>query len=78
MYLEVSINGFVTLSLVDDTFQCGRCGFYAESATLKLDWVRVQTLRPPSAAEAHGPLYTSSVMPEDTPPPHHQPSHGLT
>lgn len=78
MYLEVSINGFVTLSLVDDAFQCGRCGFYAESATLKLDQVRVQTLTPPSAAEAHGPLYTSSVMPEDTPPPHHQPSHGLT
>ena len=27
MYLEVSINGYVTLSLVDDTFHAGRCGF---------------------------------------------------
>ena len=70
MYLEVSINGYVTLSLVDDTYHSGRFGFYAESATLKIDQLKVEKLTPPMEPEAHGPLYTAAKEHEETPVPH--------
>ncbi len=44
MYLELSINGQVSLSLVDDGFHKGRVGFYAESAQLRLDDIRIEGL----------------------------------
>lgn len=43
-YLEFSINGQVTLSVVDDAFPTGRVGFYTESAQLKLDDVTMERL----------------------------------
>lgn len=67
MYLEVSINGYVTLSLVDDTYHEGRFGFYTESATLRLDHLKVESLTPPHEAEEHGPLYTAAMNPDDEP-----------
>lgn len=57
MYLEFSINGQVTLSLVDDGFHCGRVGFYAESAVLRLSDVRIETLSRRVAEEA---VYTAT------------------
>ena len=68
MYLEVSINGYVTLSLVDDTYHTGRCGFYAESATIRVEELFVDKLSPPKEAEEHGPLYTAAVSPDEDPP----------
>lgn len=69
MYLEVSINGYVTLSLVDDSYHAGRCGFYTESATLQVSDLTVETLKAPVEAEAHGPLYTAALPNEDALPP---------
>ncbi len=70
MYLEVSINGFVTLSLVDDAYGEGRFGFYTESATLTVRDVSIENLEPPKQEEAGGPIYTSMVaqpVPEGPP-----------
>lgn len=46
-YIEFSIDGYVRLTLVDDMFRTGRCGFYAETAQIRLDDLMVQHLRPP-------------------------------
>ncbi len=43
-YLELSINGQVTLSLVDDGFHKGRVGFYTESAKLQLNDIEMEFL----------------------------------
>ncbi|GKX33901.1 MAG: glycosyhydrolase [Rhizobiaceae bacterium MnEN-MB40S] len=51
MYLELSINGQVTLSLVDDGFHEGHVGFYTESANLKLDDVVMQSLSRPTTEQ---------------------------
>jgi beta-fructofuranosidase len=59
MYLEVSIGGYVTLSLVDDAFGQGRFGFYCESATLKIRDLTWQQLAPPQQEVAHGPIYST-------------------
>ena len=48
MYLELSINGQVTLSLVDDGFHEGHVGFYTESANLKLGDVVMESLSRPT------------------------------
>jgi len=61
MYLEVSINGYVTLSLVDDSFCEGRVGFYTESARIGLRDVSVKRLNPPRQEEPSGPIYTSAA-----------------
>ncbi len=61
MYLEVSINGYVTLSLVDDTFCEGRIGFYTESAKIELDGMTVERLKPPQQEQPGGPIYTSAA-----------------
>ncbi len=47
MYLELSINGQVTLSLVDDGFHEGHVGFYTESANLKLSHIFIEELNRP-------------------------------
>ncbi len=57
MYLELSINGQVTLSLVDDGFQKGRAGFYAESARLELSDIQIESLTRRVAEE---PVYTAT------------------
>lgn len=57
MYFELSINGQVTLSLVDDGFWKGRIGFYTESAQLCLSDVTLEQLSRPVAEEA---VYTST------------------
>ena len=46
-YLELSIDGFVRLSLVDDTFRDGRLGFYAETAQIRVDHLELDHLYPP-------------------------------
>ena len=61
MYLEVSIAGYVTLSLVDDTYAGGRIGFYAESAKVLVDDLVVQRLNPPVQEQPTGAIYTSAV-----------------
>ena len=72
MYIELSINGQVTLSLVDDGFARGRIGFYSESAKLKLNGITMEWLmRPTVSNEA---VHTSFHAPEiplspATPPP---------
>ena len=61
MYLEVSIDGYITLSVVDDTYGEGRVGFYTESAKLQLSKLEVQRLSPPRQEESAGPIYTSAA-----------------
>ncbi|MEM1107796.1 MAG: glycosyl hydrolase [Planctomycetota bacterium] len=61
MYLEVSINGYITLSLVDDAYCEGRIGFYTESADIELRGTTVQRLTPPKQEEPSGPIYTSGA-----------------
>ena len=51
MYLEVSINGFVVLTLVDDAYTHGRVGFYTESAGLRVDGLTLQVLNDPPQEE---------------------------
>jgi beta-fructofuranosidase len=58
VYLELSINGQITLSLVDDGFQRGRVGFYVESAKLLLTDVTLEGLHRP--AEEHEAVYTAT------------------
>ncbi len=53
MYLEVSIGGYVTLSLVDDSYCEGRMGFYSESAKVVVQDLDVQRLEPADAGAAH-------------------------
>ena len=65
MYLEVSINGYVTISVVDDAYRGGRFGFYAESAALQVTSLRAELLNPPSDTGEYGPLYTAAMHPED-------------
>ncbi len=59
MYLEVSINGYVILSLVDDAYGDGKLGFYTESAQIVLRHMSVEKLYPPEQEEPSGPMYTS-------------------
>ena len=58
VYLELSINGQITLSLVDDGFHHGRVGFYTESARLRLTDVTLEGLRRP--AEEPEAVYTAT------------------
>ena len=67
MYLEVSIGGAVTLSLVDDAYCGGRLGFYSESSKILVEGLQVQRLNPPEQEQPTGPIYTSGAtqpMPE--------------
>ncbi len=66
MYVELSINGQVTLSLVDDSFSKGRIGFYAESAELTLSEVTVEALQ--RLVDENETVYTAT-RPTDIPTP---------
>lgn len=43
-YLEFSLNGYVLLTLADDTFHRGRLGFYVESARARVENLQLKTL----------------------------------
>ena len=47
-YIEFSIDGYVRLSCVDDSFRGGRMGFYTETAQVRLDDLVLQRLRQPN------------------------------
>jgi len=57
-YLEVSIDGQVTLCAVDDAYSAGRVGFYAESADLRLEDISMDWLR--RAVSEEEPIYTTT------------------
>ncbi|MBW4709041.1 hypothetical protein KX928_14720 [Roseobacter sp. YSTF-M11] len=61
-YIEFSIDGHVTLCVVDDAYAVGRVGFYAESAQLKLDSVTMERLRRSVSEEET--VYTTTRHPE--------------
>ena len=63
MYIEVAIDGFVVLTLVNDAYHEGQIGFYTESAGLRVDDLAVQVLRDPKVEE-HGPLCQISDAPQ--------------
>ncbi|MEM1098148.1 MAG: glycosyl hydrolase [Planctomycetota bacterium] len=63
VYLEVSIGGYVLLTLADDTFSKGRIGFYAESATLHLEALQLETLDAPRPEATGGTLCSSMAEP---------------
>jgi beta-fructofuranosidase len=63
-YLEVSIDSYVILSLVDDSFICGAVGFYVESATLGLKNVSIEALSRPMIEHASEMVYTATLTPE--------------
>lgn len=46
-YIEVSIDGYVVLSLVDESYLSGGVGFYAESAAVGVQDIVIQTLSMP-------------------------------
>ncbi len=50
-YFELSLNGFVVLSLADDRFARGRIGFYSEDATFRVESLTVETCTTPLSAE---------------------------
>ncbi len=52
-YIEFSVDGYVRLTLVDDTFRDGKLGFYAETAHIRVDDLTVEHLHAP-ADEAAG------------------------
>jgi beta-fructofuranosidase len=41
-YLEFSLDGYVLLTLADDQFERGKVGFYVESATMRIDNLRIE------------------------------------
>ena len=61
MYIEVSINGYVMLSLVDDSYCEGALGWYTESAEIELSDILTESLSPPSQEQPSGPIYTSAA-----------------
>ncbi len=50
-YFEVSLNGFVILSLADDQFARGRIGFYSEGSKFRVEHLSVKTCTVPLSAE---------------------------
>ncbi|WP_172294215.1 glycosyl hydrolase [Pseudoruegeria sp. HB172150] len=65
MYIEFSINGQVTLCVVDDAYDEGRVGFYTESAQLRLEDVTMEWLSRPITEEE--PVYTATRSHHDLP-----------
>ena len=60
MYLEVSIDSFIVLSLIDDSYDEGPLRFYTESASLGLREVSVESLSRPVIEEAAEKVYTTT------------------
>ena len=57
-YIEFSLNGQVTLCVVDDGYCDGHIGFYTESATLKAEDIFIEKLDRRTAEEE--PVYTAT------------------
>lgn len=53
-YLELSLDGYVVLTLSNERFREGRVGFYTESATLHLSGLRLERLRSPTSGADKG------------------------
>ena len=60
MYLELSVNGFIVLSLVDESFEEGSVGFYAESAAVAVKDIVVETLSRAIIEHAAEMVYTAT------------------
>ena len=60
MYLEVSIDSFIVLSLINDSYDEGELGFYTESASLGLREVWVESLSRPVIGEEAEKVYTTN------------------
>lgn len=67
-YLEVSIDSYVVLSLVDESFQAGGVGFYTESAKIALGGLVLETLSRPVSEHAAQMTYTTAHV-ADAPTP---------
>lgn len=65
-YLEVSIDSYVVLSLVDESFREGAVGFYVESAVLFMHDVTIEELSRPVIEETAEMVYTATHAPELT------------
>ncbi|XZE55041.1 glycosyl hydrolase [Planctomycetaceae bacterium SH139] len=52
-YLELSVGGRVLLSLADQTFTEGCLGFCVESATIKIEQLRLEHFTPPTQSDEH-------------------------
>ena len=50
-YLEFCLNGEVLLTLADDHFRAGRVGFYAESARVRVEKVKLEVLETPTTED---------------------------
>ncbi len=61
-YIEFSIDDQITLSVVDDSYACGRVGFYTESAQMRLRDVLMEWLRRPQGEIE--PAYTATRNPD--------------
>jgi len=57
-YIEFSMNEQVTLCIADDTYCCGRVGFYTESAKVRLEDITLETLHRAMAEQEA--VYTST------------------
>jgi hypothetical protein len=47
-YLEFSLDGYVLLTLADDQFECGKVGFYVESAQRRIDNLKLDVYDRPA------------------------------
>lgn len=52
-YHELSVNGSIVLSLVNDRFAFGLLGFYVETADLSIQHLKVNKLVPPTQSDEH-------------------------
>ena len=62
MYIEFSVDGYVVLSLVDDSFAEGGVGFYTESAAVCLSHLTIETLSRPVTEAAAEQVYTATYF----------------
>ncbi|WP_428651071.1 glycosyl hydrolase [Roseibium sp.] len=65
MYLEFSIDGYVVLSLVDDSFTDGLVGFYVESAAVCLKGLQIETLKRPVSEDTGAQSITTAFVAPD-------------
>ncbi|MGV2975142.1 glycosyl hydrolase [Roseibium alexandrii] len=62
MYIEFSVDGYVVLSLVDDSFAEGGVGFYTESAAVCLSHLTIETLSRPVTEATAEQVYTATYL----------------
>ncbi len=64
-YIEFSIDGYVVLSLVDDSFAEGGLGFYVESAAVCLKDLVIDALSRPVSEDTAENVYTTTYVAPD-------------